>query len=349
MTSKAVRFLGPEKCVFEDVVPAASLKAGEFLLETEFSVVSVGTELANYSGLDPGVLTPGSWNEYPSTPGYGSVGRVVEVASGSEEMEGMPKPGQRVFAFNSHSALSVGNVSQRFVVPLEEDDDGVLMTLIRMAGVSITTVRRAGGLQPGAVAAVVGLGVVGNFAAQLLQLAGLEVHAFEPDPYRAEVAREVGIENVIEAPVPTDFSAAGRERLGGGGADLVVEATGVSGLVGGATSLARYGGEVLLLGSPRAPYQADVTDLLRDIQLRGLTVASASEWTLAGKGSRRLHSDTWSIEENYRYLSRALASGRLKGRELVTKIVDPAQAPDVYRRLQAKTEGILSVVFDWRS
>jgi threonine dehydrogenase-like Zn-dependent dehydrogenase len=55
------------------------------------------------------------------------------------------------------------------------------MVLVRMAGVAITAVRRAVGLQPGASAVVLGLGLVGNFAAQLLQLAGLEVRGFDVD------------------------------------------------------------------------------------------------------------------------------------------------------------------------
>jgi hypothetical protein len=98
---------------------------------------------------------------------------------------GSASPEIRIWTGNElvtpHVSVAVGDIDHRFVLPLEESDDAVLMVLVRMAGVAITAVRRAVGLQPGASAVVLGLGLVGNFAAQLLQLAGLEVRAFDVD------------------------------------------------------------------------------------------------------------------------------------------------------------------------
>ena len=77
----AVRFIAPRECIVEEeTVAAANLSGGQFVLETECSIVSVGTEVANYSGIDPTVFVPGAWNAYPSTPGYGAVGRVLAVS-----------------------------------------------------------------------------------------------------------------------------------------------------------------------------------------------------------------------------------------------------------------------------
>ena len=350
--AKTIRFMSPRECVVEEIDLAPEpLQGGQFLLETEYSVVSVGTELANYAAIDPGVFQSGSWNEYPSTPGYGAVGRVLEVARGSEARPGMPSTGQRVFAFTPHASLAVGDVEKHFVVPLDEDDDGSLLVLLRLAGVSMTAIRRAVSLQIGGIAVVVGLGAVGNFTAQLLQTAGLAVHAVERDPYRAKVARLAGIRAVVEADLIDALRNDGRGDVAElrGLADIVVEATGVSALAVAAATLARYGGQLVLLGTPRTPYPSDTTDFLRDVQLRGLTVTGASEWTLAITGSHRQQGESWSIEEGYVAIRDLFRAGRLDGRDLISEIVPPSAAPEIYDALLGAKRDLLGVVFDWRT
>jgi len=51
--------------------------AGEILIETEKTFISAGTELANYTALDPTVHQPGAWNAYPWASGYSNVGRIT--------------------------------------------------------------------------------------------------------------------------------------------------------------------------------------------------------------------------------------------------------------------------------
>jgi len=350
--AKTIRFMSPRECVVEEMdLGSEPLQGGQFLLETEYSVISVGTELANYAAVDPGVFERGSWNEYPSVPGYGAVGRVLEVAKGSEERPGMPTRGQRVFAFTPHASLAVGDVEKHFVVPLDEGDDGSLMVLVRLAGVSMTAIRRAVSLQLGGIAVVVGLGAVGNFSAQLLQIAGLTVHGVEREPYRAKVARLAGIGAVIEA----DLIDALRTDVRGGAAelrglaDIVVEATGVSALAIAASTLVRYAGQLVLLGTPRAPHMSDTTEFLRDVQLRGLTVTGASEWTLAVTGRHGLQGESWSMEEGYLAVRDLFRLGRLDGRHLISEIVPPSSAPEIYDALLGAKRDLLGVVFDWRT
>jgi threonine dehydrogenase-like Zn-dependent dehydrogenase len=261
----------------------------------------------------------------------------------------MPTRGQRVFAFTSHASLAVGDIDQHFVVPVDEDDDGTLMVLLRLAGVSMTAIRRAVALQIGGIAVVVGLGAVGNFTAQLLQIAGLKVHGVEREPYRAKVARQAGIGAVIEADLIDALTGDGRAGAAElrGLADIVVEATGVPALAVAASALARYGGQLVLLGTPRAPYTSDTTDFLRDIQLRGLTVTGASEWTLAITGRHRQQGESWSIEEGYIALRDLLKVGKLDGRDLISEVVSPSSAPEIYSALLGAKRDLLGVVFDW--
>ena len=41
------------------------LGPNEILIETEYTYISTGTELANYSGKEPKVFQPGAWCAYP--------------------------------------------------------------------------------------------------------------------------------------------------------------------------------------------------------------------------------------------------------------------------------------------
>lgn len=263
----------------------------------------------------------------------------------------MPSRGQRVFAFTPHAALAIGDVDKHFVVPLEADDDGTIMVLLRLAGVSMTAIRRASSLQIGGIAVVVGLGAVGNFTAQLLQIAGLVVHGVEREPYRVKVARQAGIGAVIQADLietlRSDSRGAAAELRGL--ADIVVEATGVSALAVASSTLVRYGGQLVLLGTPRAPHTSNTTEFLRDVQLRGLTVTGASEWTLPITGRHRQQGKSWSIEERYLALCDLFRVEKLDGRDSISEVVHPSSAPRIYHALLGGGRDLLGVVFDWRT
>ena len=47
-----------------------NLGPNEILVETEYTYISTGTELANYTGREPKVFQPGSWCAYPWCSGY---------------------------------------------------------------------------------------------------------------------------------------------------------------------------------------------------------------------------------------------------------------------------------------
>jgi threonine dehydrogenase-like Zn-dependent dehydrogenase len=92
---------------------------------------------------------------------------------------------------------SIADTSRRPLVSLQPDDDAHTMVLARMASVAITAVRKASAVDLGAKAVVIGLGLVGNFAAQLLQLAGMNVLGADLAPYRVAMAREVGLNALL--------------------------------------------------------------------------------------------------------------------------------------------------------
>ena len=90
-------------------------------------------------------------------------------------------------------------------------------------------------------------------------------------------------------------------------------------------------------------------EFLRDVQLRGLTVTGAIEWTLAVTGRHRQQGESWSIEEGYLALRDLSRVGRLNGRHLISEVVPPSSAPAIYRPLLGAKRDLLGVVFDWRT
>jgi 2-desacetyl-2-hydroxyethyl bacteriochlorophyllide A dehydrogenase len=341
-------FVGERDCQVEEIeVDDSALGPAEVLIEVEVSVVSAGTEVANYTGLDPGTRVPGSWNAYPHRPGYGAVGRVAGLPRGSQGPEGPAVPGafkvgERVFAVCRHARYAVADTSRRPLVSLGPDDDPHTMVLARMASVAITAVRKASAVDLGATAVVVGLGLVGNFAAQLLQLSGMNVLGVDLAAHRVAMAREVGL-NAIVVTAGSEREAVQGEI--GRRADVVVEATGAPDASPIAVGLCRDGGDVVLLGSPRGPFRGDATKLLSEVHHRGLRLVGALEWTIP------LHSgpwqSRWSLNEDFVALFDLLRRGKLRTEGLVTDVVGPWQAQDIYSRLAAGEPGLGAVLFDW--
>ena len=173
-SGKGLVFTEECHCEVEAVeIDESSLEPGQLIIETECSVVSAGTEVANFTGLDPGARTPGSWNFYPWRPGYGAIGRVVALGPPHPATDGRYSVGDRVFATSSHARFAIADPTKRPVVQIRPEDDARSLILARMASVSITAVRKATNVSFGGSVIVLGLGLVGNFAAQLLQLNGM--------------------------------------------------------------------------------------------------------------------------------------------------------------------------------
>ena len=312
------------------------LEPHEVLLETSFSLVSTGTELANFTGLSPDVWTPGAWGAYPHVPGYTAVGRVLAVGSAVSQYGRNGErivPGATVFAFTPHASRAKAQVSRLFL--LEPGDDPQAVLLGRMAMVAMSAVRALRQPVVGRQAAVIGLGLVGMFAAELFQLAGADVRAYDLAPRRVDLARRLGIDSEVGLP---------RGDEGRNCADVVIEAIGNPRLVPRAVTMARSRGEVILLGTPRGPGE-DAGAMLSDVHLKGVSVTGAFEWLAPFLASEA----GWgpSLEDSAITLFNWIREGRLRTEGMISDIVAPEECQEVYRSLAADPNTHLGVVFDW--
>jgi threonine dehydrogenase-like Zn-dependent dehydrogenase len=129
----------------------------------------------------------------------------------------------------------------------------------------------------------------------------------------------------------------------GEGAHVVVEAIGISEVIDQAVMLTRRHGEVILLGSPRAPATFDVTPMLLRIHLEAIRMIGSLEWRWPQHQTERVR----DITSNYAQIAGWIAEGRLVVEPLLTHLASPADCQAIYDGVTGKQEKYLGAVFDW--
>lgn len=349
-------FVSPNQAILaSEEVSADQLGPGQALVRAEYSIVSSGTEGAGFTDLVREMPNLQSLQlSYPRRTGYGHLGIVEAVGPGVAGV----KPGDRVLTFSAHGSLTTAVVERPpgvpprgsrsgFALHVPKDMDGRRAVATRMAGVAMTAVRSSS-VQPGDRVVVIGLGLVGNFAAQLFQLAGAHVLGLDVSAKRLEVARACGIRAVHDSSAG-DPVAAVRDWCGAadssGGAEIVVEAIGRSELVMQAVEMTGRFGETILLGSPRARVTADVTPMLTRLHILAIRMIGALEWTYPlPEESERAR---FTIERNYKEILGWIRDGRLVVDPLISHVLSPRDCQQAYDGLTNRKDEYTAVVFDW--
>ena len=313
-----------------------ALHPREALVRTEYSIVSAGTEGAGFTGLVK-QMPFREHKRYPRTTGYGNVGEVVGIGDDVT----MCRPGDRVLSFSRHASYVKADEG-RMALPVPEGLDGREAVFARMAGVSISSLRSSS-VQPGDTVLVVGMGLVGNFAAQLFQLAGADVMAADLSDFRLEKARQCGIERRINSG-SADLEEAVLDWTDGQGAQIVVEAIGISEVIAEASLLTRPLGEIILLGTPRAYGVFDATPMLLHIHMNSIRMIGSLEWTWPQHSTYRAR----DLTTGYRLLLEWIAGGKLVTKPLLTHLASPADCQAIYEGLTSSKEEYLGAVFDWQ-
>jgi 2-desacetyl-2-hydroxyethyl bacteriochlorophyllide A dehydrogenase len=299
------------------------------------SLISVGTELALYSGTHIGFTLPDPpFPMMPQRPGYAMVGRVTAVGT---EVEGVEQ-GQRVLLEAPHGSAAVADVCRDTIVPLPNGLADAPGTLVRMAGIALTAVRVAP-VQLGNAVLVYGLGLVGQLAAQLFRLSGARpVIGIDRIPARLEIARSHSITtlDVQEVDVPAEVL----RLTGGWGPEIVVEATGSPAVVPLALQMVAKGGRVVLLGSTRGRVELDAYS---QIHRKGIKLIGAHE----SVQDLDLTPGHWPKVRNLEMLAGLLASGELHTGGLITHTIAPNDALNIYDKLASRPQDYLGVVINW--
>ena len=342
MKIRQAQLIEPFKVEIRDVeIPAPA--ANQILVECEFSAVSAGTELAVYTGTHQWLKDPAmpDW-KFPFRPGYSAAGRVLAVGS---DIKGWA-PGQRVsYPGNhaSHELLTIGHERGRlWKMPENLSFDKAALACISRYGFG--GILRAG-LTLGRSVAVLGLGIIGQFAVRSALAAGCHpVVGIDSVVMRREAALAAGASHVID-PTAEDAKKALADFLEVRGAEVVIDATGAPAAVPVAMSLACDAGQVVIVGSPRG--LAQNVNFYDDLHRRYIEVCGAHGNMLFEPPHHRLAGD-WNINKAQNFLLAALASGRLSTAKLVTHAIEPEGLNAAYEGLLKNKEEYLGVTLQWK-
>ena len=170
------------------------LKPGAVLVEVKASLVSPGTELGGWRQLTEEAKNPKK-DFKPQPFGYSNAGVISQVGQGVTDF----KPGDRVACigagFAQHTNWAV--VPHHLCTPLPEKVTFAQGAYAMLAATGLQAVRRSGP-EIGEFFSVVGMGLVGQLSAMLLELSGAITIGWDTIGTRLDIARKWGIHDVAQ-------------------------------------------------------------------------------------------------------------------------------------------------------
>lgn len=311
--------------------------AGEVLVETVRSTISSGTERANLSGnpnisIAPG--TPDMTKYFPRRLGYSCAGYVKEVGEGVTHV----KPGDRVaLCWTTHSQYNIKPAENVHKLPDNVSWEDAALGLI---GTFPMAAIRKCRLEMGESAIVMGQGVLGQIAVQLLRVAGAApIIAVDPSPAKRERALTLGADYALD-PFDPDFVKTVKGITGG--VKVAIEVTGNGKALDQVLDCMARFGRVALLGCTR---ESDFTiDYYRKVHGPGITLIGAHTLARPGKESQP---GWWTEKDDMAAILTLTSLGRLKMADLVEETHTPEECPEIYARLMV--EKVFPVVqFRWQ-
>jgi len=339
---QATYALIPEERQFElktETLESSSLSANSILIEAEASAVSPGTELAIFTASIPGIRQPGRWSSYPCRPGYSCVGRVLEKGAEVEQVA----VGDRVFTYGHHASHQIYEMADRKAAYVIPDDLSFVNASMLRLGIISQSAPAVTEIKMGDTVAIFGLGVIGNIAAQLYRMLGARVIGFDPIPQRCELAQKVGIEQAFSVPAAEQVTIV-KALTDGKGAEITVDAVGHGAVIQNCVQATASKGQIILLGSPRAPYEGNITQAFRDIHLRWLTMRGALDLPLPPYPTFGVDQ---SIQDVIDTLVKAINQGHLDLDSLISHVIAPKELGTAYTGLLDQKDSYSGVVVDW--
>lgn len=334
MSYKKIVFTKPkvaEICDYEIAEPSA----GEVQVRLAVSSISSGTERANILGeLNVSVFEKSDVAIFPREGGYSSAGIIEKVGPNVTDL----KVGDRVaLSWSSHS--QVLNIEQKNVYKLSDNVSFQDAAFFHIATFPLAAIRKCR-LEMGESAIVMGMGILGLSALQLLRAAGATpIIAVDPAPEKREKALLSGADYALD-PYEPDFVETVK-NLTEGGAKVAIEVTGVGKALDTVLDcMARYG-RIALLGCTR---NSDFTiDYYHKVHGPGITLIGAH----ASARPREDSSNGWWTQRDDMYtLMKLTKMGRLNLASMIDEVHSPMEAVEVYDRL-ANEKTFPLVQFDW--
>ena len=317
----------------------SKLSANEVLIDTEYTFISSGTELANYTGREPKVFQKGTWCAYPWRSGYANVGIVRDVGVSVTRAA----PGDRVFTYGRH-ASTIRYSQDRLIALVKESIDPAVVAASRMAGVAMTAIIVAD-IDTNPRVIVFGLGLVGNLASQMFQIHGCRVIGVDPVEARRKLAERCGVAHTVGGDA-NEVQSQLQNITNGALGNITVDAVGHSSVVMQALRATASHGQLVILGSPRVSVTGDLTELLSDTHLRWITIRGALEWCVPMYPDIGNRTSQYSKQQT---IFDWMARGQLHVEHLISHRLKPEQIKQAYDGLLNEPNIYIGVVLEWNT
>lgn len=347
-------------------LPSPKVKTGQVLIQTTRSLVSLGTErmLVEFGkasliqkarqqpdkvkmvldkikteGLMPTIETVFNKLEQPLPLGYCNVGKVITVGKGVTDF----KVGDRVVSNGQHAEFV--SIPQNLVAHIPENisDEEAAFTVIGAIGLQGIRL-----INPtmGETIVVIGLGLIGLLAAEMLVANGCKVIGYDLDDNKVAIAKEKGIIafNPLKGNDPVKFVLDHTNNSGADGV-LITASTKSNDIISQAAQMSRKRGRITLVG------------------VIGLNISRAEFYekelsfqVSCSYGPGRYDDDyefkgidyplpfvRWTEKRNFETVLQLISSGRLKVKELISEIVALEEFEKIYGDI-GNSKSIASII-----
>ena len=360
-----VQDLKSGQTVLEEV-PVPQVKAGYVVIKTSRTLVSLGTErmLVEFGkanlvdkarqqpdkvkqvlekiktdGLQPTLETVFNKLGQPLPLGYCNVGRVIAVGRGVTEFA----VGDRVSSNGNHAEYVCVSQNLCAKVPENISDEEAAFTVIGSIG--LQGIRNLNP-QLGETIVVVGLGLIGLIAAQLLRANGCRVIGTDFDQQKVELAKKLGIDS-INPGQGTDVVKYVLDATGNVGADgvLITAASKSDDIIHEACEMSRKRGRIVLVGVIGLNIRRD--DMYKkelSFQVSCSYGAGRYDDDYENKGiDYPLPYVRWTEKRNFETILLAISNGGLDVKSLITEEVDLENFNEIYGDMR-KRGSIASII-----
>lgn len=331
MKSKTIVFTKPQTAeLIEKEI--GTVTGDRAKVKMEYTVVSGGTERACIMGMN------NASQKFPISLGYCGVGYVTEIG---EKVENI-KIGDRVLVYHGiHTEYNI--VPESDLTKVDNDSiDSLDVAFVIIASMGLGGVRKLE-VELGESAMVMGLGLLGMFSVQFLRLSGANpLIAVDLNPERRELALKLGADYALD-PSDEDFVEKVKTITKSKGVRATVEVTGVSAAMKQALECASWMGRISLLGCTRVSDCA--VDYYQQVHRPGVKLIGAHNFVRPKVESYPHH---WTHHDDCRAILDMIATNRIDVKSIVSRVVKPEDAPQIYTELCNNKEFPMGTVFDWR-
>jgi polar amino acid transport system substrate-binding protein len=356
-------------------VPAPRLAGAGVLVQTAVSLISAGTERATTEfartslagkarsrpdlarqvlekvrrdGLASAVSVALARLEQPVAPGYATSGTVIAIAPGVEDVSVGSRVACAGATYATHAEINY--VPRNLVVPVPRRQSGEYLGFDEAAFATVGAIAlhgvRLGAPELGHRVVVIGLGVIGLLATQILRAHGCRVFGIDLDPARCGLARTLGADACV---APPGAEAAVSHWSGGHGADLVIIAAATSGSEPAALAaeVARDRGRIVSVGATglnlprRTLYKKELSLVVSRSYGPGRYDPTYEE---LGHDYPRAYV-RWTERENMRAFLELIADGRVEVEPLVSHRFDVECGVEAYDALEK--DGALGILIEY--